>query len=150
VKIADIKKPKGANKATKRLGRGNSSGYGGTSGKGHKGQLSRSGGRPYKASFEGGQMPLVRRLPKRGFRCPASKIYEVVNIGELNKFRKNQEVTKENLKIAGLIRKVDSRVKILAKGKIEKPLKVAADKFSSQAKRCIEEAGGSCTVSNNR
>jgi large subunit ribosomal protein L15 len=135
LKLNDLKPNKGAKKNKKRVGRGTSSGSGKTCGRGHKGQKSRSGGTK-GIRFEGGQTPLYRRLPKRGFHnYPFGKEYAVINVSDLNKF--DGEVNKEILKVAGLL-------KILGDGEIKKALAVTADKFSKTAKKKIEAAGGKC------
>ncbi len=135
LKLNDLKPNKGAKKNKKRVGRGTSSGWGKTAGRGHKGQKSRSGGTK-GIHFEGGQTPLYRRLPKRGFKnYPFKKEYIIVNVSQLNKL--DGEVSKESLKISGLL-------KILGDGEISKAITVKADKFSKTAKKKIEAAGGKC------
>jgi large subunit ribosomal protein L15 len=132
----------GAKHYQKRLGRGRGSGLGQTAGKGHKGQLARSGGK-VRRGFEGGQSPLSRRLPKFGFNNTAFETkYSVVNLSALNKL--SGEVTPETLKTAGIVHKFP--VKILGLGKIEKALTVKAHKFSETAKKAIEAAGGKVEV----
>ncbi|MGB4985574.1 MAG: 50S ribosomal protein L15 [Erysipelotrichaceae bacterium] len=128
-------------KETKRLGRGHGSGQGKTAGKGHKGQNARSGG-GVRLGFEGGQTPLFRRLPKRGFTNFTRKEYAIVNLGQLNQFRAGSIVDAAKLKEAGLIKKELSGIKVLAKGELEKKLTVKASKFSAAAKEAIEKAGG--------
>lgn len=132
----------GSKKRRKRLGSGESSGKGKTSGKGHKGQKARSGG-SIRLGFEGGQMPLIRRLPKRGFNNAAFKTnYAIVNLDDLNDFADGTTVDEAALRKEGLVRgKVDG-VKILARGEITKKLTVSGAKFSEAAKRKIEAAGG--------
>jgi large subunit ribosomal protein L15 len=132
----------GSKKRRKRLGSGESSGKGKTSGKGHKGQKARSGG-SIRLGFEGGQMPLIRRLPKRGFNNAAFKTnYAIVNLDDLNDFADGTTVDETALRKEGLVRgKVDG-VKILARGEITKKLTVSGAKFSEAAKRKIEAAGG--------
>ena len=136
--------PLGANKKPKRVGRGSSSGLGTTAGKGNKGQQSRSGGKPY-VGFEGGQMPLYRRIAHRGFsNYPFKKEYSVVNVSLLEeKYSDGESVNKETLVAKGLISKVDSLVKILGTGDLTKKLTVDVDKVSASAKAKIEKAGGS-------
>ena len=135
LQLNNLKHNKGAKKKMKRVGRGTSSGWGKTCGRGHKGQKSRSGGTK-GLRFEGGQTPLYRRLPKRGFKnYPFKKTYSVINVSDLEKF--DGEVNKETLKISGLL-------KILGSGEIKKALTVKADKFSRSAKSKIEAAGGKC------
>ena len=127
----------------KRVGRGIGSGIGKTSGKGHKGQNARSGG-GVRVGFEGGQMPLVRRLPRRGFNNTVfAKEYTIVNVSDLNKFENNAVVDVNALKEAGIVNKVAQYgLKVLGNGKLEKALTVKADKFSSSAVSKIEKAGG--------
>jgi len=137
--IAD--KP-GARKSRKRIGRGEGNGRGKTSGRGHKGQKARSGG-SIPIGFEGGKIPLYRTLPRRGFNNARFTIrYEVVNLERLAKLD-SDEIIDANLMIEyGLIRKNAKRVKVLGDGKVEKPIKIKADHFSTSAKKKIEEAGG--------
>ncbi len=132
----------GAKKRRKRLGSGESSGKGKTSGKGHKGQKARSGG-SIRLGFEGGQMPLIRRLPKRGFNNAAFKLlYAIVNLDDLNEFADGAKVDEAALREHGLVRgKVDG-VKILARGELTRKLTITGAKFSDAAKRKIEAAGG--------
>lgn len=133
----------GAKKRRKRLGSGESSGRGKTSGKGHKGQKARSGG-SIRLGFEGGQMPLIRRLPKRGFNNAAFKTrYAVVNLDDLNDFADGASVDEAVLRENGLVRGKLDGVKILARGEISKKLVISGVKFSEAAKRKIEAAGGS-------
>ncbi|MCK4846632.1 MAG: 50S ribosomal protein L15 [Deltaproteobacteria bacterium] len=137
-----LKAPKGATKKIKRVGRGEGSGWGKTSGRGHKGQRSRSGG-GVRPGFEGGQMPLHRRLPKRGFTNIFRTEYSVVNVGRLNElFKDGETITKDILKARGLIKGHDVLVKILGNGEISIALTVTADLFSESAKKKIESAGG--------
>ncbi|GAD13891.1 50S ribosomal protein L15 [Geobacillus kaustophilus GBlys] len=128
-----------------RVGRGIGSGNGKTSGRGQKGQNARSGG-GVRLGFEGGQTPLFRRLPKRGFTNINRKEYAVVNLEKLNRFEDGTEVTPELLLETGVISKLKSGVKILGKGQIEKKLTVKAHKFSASAKEAIEAAGGKTEV----
>ncbi len=139
--IHDLRPNPGAKKGPKRLGRGTGSGLGKTSGKGHKGALARSGGGK-APGFEGGQMPLMRRLPKRGFYNPFSIEYATVNVEALNAFEDGAVITPESLKEAGVIRKMMDGLKVLADGDITKKLTVRAHKFSASAKEKIEKAGG--------
>ncbi len=128
----------------KRIGRGDGSGQGSTAGKGHKGQKARSGGN-VRVGFEGGQMPLIRRLPKFGFtNAQFKKHYEIVHTGMLNDFK--GEVTAESLHAAGLIKKSNVKVKILTKGDLTTNLKVKVHKISESAKSAIEKAGGTVEV----
>ena len=132
----------GSRKARKRVGRGNSSGYGTYAGRGSKGQKSRSGYR-MRPGFEGGQLPLIKRLPqKRGFVNIFRKEYSIVNLEELNAFEAGSEVTPEKLVAAGLVKSVRQPIKILANGEISHPFTVKANKFSAAAKAKIEAAGG--------
>ena len=132
----------GAKKRRKRLGSGESSGHGKTSGKGHKGQKARSGG-SIRLGFEGGQMPLIRRLPKRGFNNTAFKTrYAVVNLDDLEALAEGSTVDEALLRKEGLVRGNVDGVKILARGEITKKLTITGAKFSEAAKRKIEAAGG--------
>ncbi len=144
MKIHEIKPALGATQADKRLGRGTGSGLGKTSGKGHKGQKARSGApRP---GFEGGQMPLYMRLPKRGFTNHFRTEYAEVNVGDLNVFEANTVVTPALLLATGIIKKTLDGVKILGGGELDRPLTVQAAKFSAAAKEKIEAAKGSIEV----
>ena len=136
--------PEGANKKRRIVGRGSSSGRGTTAGKGNKGQQSRSGGKTY-IGFEGGQMPLYRRIAHRGFsNYPFKKEFVVVNVTVLEKkYSAGETVNKETLLAKGLISKVDALVKILGTGDLTKKLTVEVDKVSASAKAKIEKAGGS-------
>ena len=143
--------PQGANKKPKRVGRGSSSGLGTTAGKGNKGQQSRSGGKTY-VGFEGGQMPLYRRIAHKGFsNYPFKKEYVVINVGLLEaKFEDGATIDKEALVAKGFISsKETSLIKILANGEISKKLNVVADKVSESAKAKIEKAGGSVKIAGN-
>jgi large subunit ribosomal protein L15 len=136
----------GAKHRKKRVGCGESSGHGKTSGRGHKGQKARSGG-SIRLGFEGGQMPLLRRIPKRGFNNTAfATRYAVVNLDALNAFGENSVIDESVLLAAGLIRRPYDGVKILARGKIKKKLSVSVDKVSDAARLAIEAAGGSITL----
>lgn len=146
MKLHSLKPPKGAKHRRKVVGRGDSSGLGHTAGRGHKGQLSRSGAkhRPY---FEGGQIPLFRRLPKRGFNHPTKKNYNIVNLSVLDDVCKEGDtVDRAFLLKKGVIRKNKLDLKILADGDISKKITVKADKFSEAAKSQIESVGGSCEL----
>jgi len=145
MKLNELKPPKGARKKRKRIGRGEGSGHGGTSTKGHKGRKARSGG-TVSPGFEGGQMPLQRRLPKRGFTNPSRKEWTVVNLGDLTVFPEGAVVDVESLKSSGLVRKVAFGVKILGDGEISRPLTVRAHAFSLSARKKIEAAGGKAEV----
>ena len=135
----------GGSKDTKRLGRGTATGQGKTGGKGQKGQNSRSGG-GVRPGFEGGQMPLYRRLPKRGFKNIFAKTFAIVNLEDLNRFDDNTEVTPELLLEAGIIRKLHDGVKVLGEGELNKKLTVKATKFSKTAAEKIEANGGKVEV----
>ena len=137
---------KDARKAGKRLGRGIGSGLGKTSGKGHKGQWARSGG-GVRPGFEGGQMPLIRRVPKRGFNNAFAKPYSIINISDLEIFENGTVVTKELLLEKGLLSKVENYgVKVLGNGALTKSLTVQAQKFTKSAAEKIEQAGGKAEV----
>ncbi|MDI9571257.1 MAG: 50S ribosomal protein L15 [Pseudomonadota bacterium] len=138
--LKTLKPPAGSRKKRKRIGRGGV--HGGTSGKGHKGQKSRSGG-GVKPGFEGGQMPMARRLPKRGFRNPFRREIITVNLGQLNVFPERSVVDVEALLSKGLIKKRGDGVKLLGKGEIQYPLSVKLDGLSKGARTKIEAAGGS-------
>ena len=143
--LSNLKPAAGSTKNRKRIGRGPGSGAGKTSGKGHKGQNARSGG-GVKPGFEGGQMPLQRRLPKRGFTSLNKKVYALVNLRDLDAFDAGAVVDVEALGKAGLISGVKDGVKILADGEISKALTVQAHKFSKSAAEKIEAAGGKAEV----
>jgi large subunit ribosomal protein L15 len=145
MKLHELQPAPGSRKERNRVGRGIGSGNGKTSGRGQKGQNARSGG-GVRIGFEGGQTPLFRRLPKRGFTNINRKEYAVVNLDKLNRFEDGTEVTPELLLETGVISKLKSGVKILGKGQIEKKLTVKAHKFSSSAKEAIEAAGGKTEV----
>ena len=130
----------------KRLGRGTGSGHGKTAGKGHKGQNARSGG-GVRPGFEGGQMPLIRRLPKRGFTNNWKKVYTTINVSELNKLEPNTIVTAEMLKATGKISKISEYgLKVIGNGELTIPLTVKANKFSESAIQKIQKAGGTIEV----
>lgn len=139
-RLESLKRPKGKKRSAKRVGRGPGSGRGKTAGRGHKGQKARSGGTT-KPWFEGGQMPLQRRLPKRGFRPYKRVEYQVVNVRDLERIE-GGEATPEALKAAGLIATLKRPVKILGDGEIDRALKVTAHAFSRTAREKIEKAGG--------
>jgi large subunit ribosomal protein L15 len=145
MKLHELKPVEGARHAKKRVGRGTGSGTGKTSGRGHKGQNSRSGG-GVRPNFEGGQTPLFKRLPKRGFTNVNRKEYAIVNVGDLNTFRAGSIVTLEALQKKGLVKKVYDGLKILGEGKLEKVLTVKANKFSKSAEKSILDAGGKLEV----
>ncbi|MEE4164966.1 MAG: 50S ribosomal protein L15 [Desulfocapsaceae bacterium] len=139
--LGNLSPQKGANRERKRVGRGPGSGHGKTAGRGHKGARSRSGYKS-KPGFEGGQMPLQRRLPKRGFTNVFRKVYTLVSLSQLDSFEAGQEITVDVLVEAGMA-KAGQPVKILANGELNKALTVNVDKVSGQAKERIEKAGGS-------
>src|SRR5437868_535917 len=146
MKLHELAPPKGAHEERRRIGRGLGSGRGKTAGKGHKGQKARSGGGvpPY---FEGGQLPLVRRLPyRRGFTNPFRVEYEVVNLDQLEALPDDLVITPESLRALGVIRRSKAPVKVLARGAVTKSLKVQAHKFSRAAEEAIRKAGGSVEV----
>ena len=145
MKLHELQPAAGSTTSPKRLGRGTGSGLGKTSGKGHKGQKARSGG-GVRPGFEGGQMPLTRRVPKKGFTNIFRTEYATVNVGKLDIFRNGAVVTAEKLKEAGLIKKEMAGVKILGGGELTKKLTVKADRFSEAAKQKIETLGGKAEV----
>ncbi|MGI6160977.1 MAG: 50S ribosomal protein L15 [Christensenellales bacterium] len=145
MRLHDLAPAPGSKRATKRLGRGTGSGLGKTSGKGHKGQKARSGG-GVRPGFEGGQMPLVRRLPKRGFTNIFAKQYAIINVGELEALENGTVVTAEFLKENGMIKKIHDGLKVLGNGELTKKLEVKAVKISSSARGKIEAAGGKAEV----
>ncbi|MCR4366075.1 50S ribosomal protein L15 [Bacillus amyloliquefaciens] len=145
MKLHELKPSEGSRKVRNRVGRGIGSGNGKTAGKGHKGQNARSGG-GVRPGFEGGQMPLFQRLPKRGFTNINRKDYAIVNVDKLNGFAEGTEVTLELLLETGVISKLNAGVKILGNGKLEKKLTVKANKFSASAKEAVEAAGGTAEV----
>ena len=145
MKLHELKPAQGTKKGRKRVGRGTGSGLGKTSGKGQKGQKSRSGG-GVRIGFEGGQMPLYRRLPKVGFTNIFRKEYAIVNIKDLDIFENGTEVTPEVLKEAGLVKAMKNGVKILGNGEISKQLTVKAHKFSKTAAERIIASGGKVEV----
>lgn len=140
-----LKNTPGARTTKKRLGRGMASGLGKTSGRGHKGQYARSGHK-HKLGFEGGQMRLIRRLPKRGFTNISRKEFLPVNVGQLEVFENGAEVTPEILRAEGLAKGVATGIKVLGTGTLSKKLTVRAHAFSAEAKAKIEAAGGTCEV----
>ena len=146
MELNDLRPAKGAKRTRKRIGRGPGSGLGKTAGRGHKGQKSRSG-YSRRFGFEGGQMPLVRRIPKRGFTNNFRVEFQVVNLRDLERvFADGDAVSPETLVANGLIRKGERPVKILAAGELTKKLEVTAHKFSQTARERIEAAGGRCEV----
>ena len=145
MKLNELRPPKGARKKRKRIGRGEGSGHGGTSTKGHKGYKARSGGKR-SPGFEGGQKPLQRRIPKRGFKNPSRKEWSVVNLRDLSAFPDGAVVDVEGMKTSGLVKKVGFGVKILGEGEISRSLTVRAQAFSLSARKKIEAAGGKAEV----
>lgn len=143
--LHSLENTRGARRPRKRVGRGMGSGTGKTCGKGHKGQMARKGHK-HKIGFEGGQMPLVRRIPKRGFKNPSRKVFTAVNVCDLDRFDEGTEVTAELLESSGLANGRATGIKILGNGEIKKKLVVKAAAFSAAAKEKIEAAGGSCEV----
>ncbi len=145
MRIHELKPAEGSTHRKKRVGRGIGSGWGKTSGRGHKGQGQRSGGGkgPY---FEGGQTPLVRRLPKRGFTNVFQKVYAEVKLNDLNRFAPGTVITPELLIESGLVKKVNDGIKILGNGEINQALTVQAHSFTKSAAAKIETAGGTVEV----
>jgi large subunit ribosomal protein L15 len=143
MELSNLKPKKGARHAKKRVGRGPGSGHGKTSGRGEKGQKSRSG-YSGKRGFEGGQMPLHRRIPKRGFTNIFKTDYAVVNVSDLERFDNGATVDEAALRAAGLVKGQHDGVKILGDGELSRKLTVSATKFSKSAKEIIEKAGGTC------
>lgn len=140
-----LKPKKGATHKRKRVGRGPGSGHGKTATRGANGFWSRSGS-SMRANFEGGQMPLVRRIPKRGFTNPFRKVYSIVNLEKLNIFEKNTEITPDFLLEKGLVKKLNYGIRILGKGELKKPLIIKAHSFSKNAMKKIESIGGKYEV----
>ena len=146
MKLHELKPSEGAFKTSKRVGRGVASGHGKTSGKGHKGQNARSGG-GVRPGFEGGQLPLFRRLPKRGFSNAMFKtVYATINLSDLEKFEDGAVVTPDLLKEMGIVKKQLSGIKVLGNGELTKKLTVKASKFSKSAVEKIEAKGGKAEV----
>ncbi len=144
--LSDLAPARGATKNRKRLGRGPGSGHGKTAGRGHKGRGSRAGGNT-PPGYEGGQMPLQRRLPKHGFRNPFRQEFSIVNLGQLEeRFEAGAVVDGEALRVSGLIHNLSRPIKVLADGKLSKALTVKANKFSAAAKERLQAAGGSAEV----
>lgn len=141
MKLNELRPARGATRPRKRVGRGQGSGSGGTAGKGHKGQKARSGGGSHLWS-EGGQMPLQRRLPKGGFKNINRVDYQVVNVGDLNRFEAGTEVTLALLKEKNLAKKLSLKVKLLAKGTVDRAVRVRVHAASAAARQKVEAAGG--------
>ncbi len=143
--LHELRPAKGSTSAKRRVGRGSGSGIGKTAGYGHKGQKARSGSK--KNGFEGGQMPLPRRLPKRGFHNNFMKVYTIVNVGDLERFDNDTEITAEFLKECGAISKIEKDgLKVLGRGELTKRLTVKAAKVSAAAREAIAKAGGTYEV----
>ncbi len=145
MRLDELQPAEGSRFTRKRVGRGIGSGTGKTSGKGHKGQNARSGG-GVRPGFEGGQMPLYRRLPKRGFTNIFAKQYVTINVSELERFEDGTEVTQELLKETGVVSKTLDGIKVLGRGELTKKLTVKVAKFSTSAAEKIEKAGGKAEV----
>jgi len=145
MRIHELSPAEGSREKRKRIGRGQGSGHGGTACRGHKGQRSRSGGGP-RPGFEGGQMPLQRRLPKRGFTNIFKKQYDIINVRDLNRFEANANLGTEDLKKAGLVKKAKNGVKLLGNGDVFHPLFVKVQKVSKTAREKIEAAGGKVEI----
>lgn len=145
MKLSELESPKSLKKK-KRVGRGNGSGHGTTSGRGTKGQLSRSGGKT-RIGFEGGQMPLQRRVPHlKGFKNLRKRVFNIVNVGDLEDFKEGTTIDYKLLNEKGLIMKKDSLLKVLGNGQLSKKLTVKANAFSGSASAKIEKAGGKAEV----
>ncbi|AUX12647.1 50S ribosomal protein L15 [Latilactobacillus sp. 5-91] len=143
MKLHELKPNEGARDVRKRVGRGTSSGTGKTAGRGQKGQKARS---KVRLGFEGGQMPLFRRMPKRGFKNINRKEYAIVNLNDLNRFEDGTEITATVLIEAGVVKNELSGVKVLANGELNKKLNIKVSKYSEAAKAAVEAAGGSIEV----
>lgn len=143
--LHELSPAEGAKKASRRIGRGHGSGWGKTAGKGHKGQKARSGG-SIRPGFEGGQMPLQRRIPKRGFNNIFAKTIAAINVSALNAFEDGAEVTAEALAEKGIVKVACDGIKILGNGTLEKKLTVKVAAYSASAKQKIEAAGGKAEV----
>jgi large subunit ribosomal protein L15 len=148
MKLNELSPPTGARKAVKRLGRGPGSGHGKTAGRGSKGQKARSGGNT-RPGYEGGQMPLQRRLPKRGFANIFRKEFAIVNIRDLGRFEKGSVVDKAALTAKGLIRRNLDGIKLLGQGTIDYPLVLKVDRCSSAARAKLEAVGGRVEITND-
>jgi large subunit ribosomal protein L15 len=145
MKLHELRAAEGSTKAPKRKGRGTASGWGKTAGRGMNGQNSRSGG-GVRLGFEGGQMPLYRRIPKRGFTNIWGTDYTIINVDDLNRFEAGTVVTPEMLKEAGVVKQIRDGIKVLGNGTLEKNVSVKAHKFSKTAVEKIEAAGGKAEV----
>ena len=145
MKLSDLRPIPGAMKARKRVGRGTGSGHGTTAGYGNKGQRSTSGGTKAKG-FEGGQMPLTRRIPKRGFKNPFRKEYSLINVGDLTVFKGKEKVNIEDIIQAGCVKKMKDGVKLLSAGEIDFPIKITVHRASQKAIEKIQAQGGEVEV----
>jgi large subunit ribosomal protein L15 len=145
MKLQELKPAQGSTRRNKRVGRGIGSGHGKTSCKGHKGQKARSGGTK-GPGFEGGQMPLQRRLPKRGFRNRFQIVYAVINLGDIGKLEDVDTVTPETLIEKGIVKDMKDGIKVLGDGELKRPLTIKADAFSASALTKISAAGGKAEV----
>lgn len=145
MRLGDLKPASGAKKKRKRVGCGPGSGHGMTSCRGSKGSQSRTGNTTHPW-YEGGQMPIQRRLPKRGFTNPFRVEYQVINLSDLDRFDANATVDIDALLASGLIRHLNNKVKLLADGELKKPLKISVHKCSEKAKEAVEKAGGQLTL----
>ena len=143
--LNNLKRPHGSRKRKKVVGRGRGSGHGKTSGKGEKGQNARASG-GVRPGFEGGQMPLIRRVPKRGFTFTPRAKYEIVSLESINKLPSGTDITPELLRAKRLVRKTDLPVKVLGDGELKHPFKISAHAFSKSALEKIKKAGGSAVV----
>ena len=141
MQLNQINAPRGLDRRRKRVGRGVGSGRGKTCGRGSKGQTSRSGRKP-RFGFEGGQMPIIRRMPKRGFRQRNPNIYQIINLDKLNKLKKDSVVNAALLAAEGLVKRKSLPVKVLAKGELKKPLTLQVEKLSAAAMKKVKAAGG--------
>jgi large subunit ribosomal protein L15 len=145
MRLEELRPLPGSRKKRKRIGRGPGSGHGGTSTKGHKGQKARSGGAKGKG-FEGGQMPLTRRIPKRGFTNPFRKEYAIVHLSDLERFKGREMVDVEDFRSSGLVKDLKDGIKLLSDGEIDFPIRVRVHKASEKAKEKIERAGGKVEI----
>lgn len=145
MKLHELQPAAGSRKNRKRVGRGPGSGVGKTAGRGQKGQKARAGG-GVRPGFEGGQMPLIQRVPKRGFKNPTKKDYAIINLEQLSRFAEGTEVSPEQLQESGVIKKQKDGVKVLGNGELNVSLTVRAHKFSASAREAIENVGGKVEV----
>jgi len=148
MKLSELRPAKGAKSASKRVGRGKGTGLGRTAGRGDKGMRSRSG-RGSRPGYEGGQMPLQRRIPKRGFHNPFRKEYSIVKVGDLNRFEAGSVVDFDALQAAGIVKNVRDGVKLLGDGEVNRAVTVKVDKASKEAARKVAAAGGTLEVSSS-